>query len=190
MLYNWSETWAKGMANPAMALTMLAMAQGGGGTQVMPPGLMQPPDTAGLRDEAEAVINRINKVFAGTGIPVARALAFDAMRIRDILEEPSLPAAVGTTTKDQMIKMLRVDVGPDYVRLERNIIRYGLAIMEIPNVSAGNEELAYLSAMLTLGAAIPWEKLETAAISYRSKSGRGRKGEEAGEAGGFPGGES
>lgn len=154
----WSDSWAKGMANPAMALTFLALTQTGT-RGIMPPGMLQPPETTGLRDEAEAVINKINKVFSGTGIPVARALAYDATRIKTVLEEPTLPSAVGATTKDQMLKMLGVDVGADYVRLERNVTRFALAVMELPKLNAGNEEYAYLGALLTLGLSIPWDKL-------------------------------
>ena len=39
--------------------------------------------------------------------------------------------------------------------------RYALAIMELPNVTSGNEEYGYLAAMLQLGAAIPWDRLGT-----------------------------
>jgi hypothetical protein len=141
-----------------MALTFLAMAQTGA-KGVMPPGMLQPPETAGLRDEAEAVIDKINKVFAGVGIPVARALAYDATRIKGILEDPTLPAAMGVTSREQMLRALGVEVGSDYVRLERNVTRYALAIMELPKVSSGNEEYGYLGAMLQLGAQIPWDKL-------------------------------
>jgi len=154
----WADTWSQTGTNPAMLLSALAMGMSGS-KGVMPPGMMQPPDTAGLRDEAEAVINRINKVFAGVGIPVARAMGYDAVRIREVLEEASLPAAVGAANKDQMLKMLGVSVGADFVRLERNLVRYALAIMELPKVTAGNDELSYLGAMLQLGSAIPWEKL-------------------------------
>lgn len=156
-LVAWQDSWMKGAANPAMALSMLAFAQQGGG--MMPPGMMQPPETDPLRDEAESVINRINKVFAGVGIPIARALAYDAMRIKEVLEEPGLPVTIGATNKDQMLKSLNIAVGADYVRLERNITRYALAIMELPKVSAGKEEYGYLGAMLMLGSAIPWDKL-------------------------------
>lgn len=168
-LKNWADTWNQTGANPTMLLQTIAMGLSGGKAG-MPAGMMmQPPDTAGLRDEAEAVITQVNKVFAGTGIPVARALGSDAVRIREVLEEPTLPAAVGSATKDQMLKTLGIAVGADYIRLERNITRYALSIMELPNVSAGNDEYAYLAAMLQLGAAIPWEKL-----LEPSGSGRGR----------------
>lgn len=153
----WQSVWAQGVNNPAMLLASLAMGQGG--HNMMPPGMMQPPETDSLRDEAEAVIESINKVFAGTGIPVARALAYDAAKIREILEEPALPAATGYSTRDQMLKGLGLAVGADFVRLERNVTRFALSVMELPKVAAGNEEYGYLSALLQLGASIPWDKL-------------------------------
>lgn len=157
-LKTWVEAWSQGTANPAALMMAMAVSQQGP-RGVLPPGMLQPPDTAVLRDEGEAVINRINKVFAGTGIPVARALAYDAMRIREVLEDPSLPSTVGAATRDQMLKTLGIDVGADYVRLEQNVTRFALAIMELPKVAAGNDELSYLSAMFTLGVSIPWDKL-------------------------------
>lgn len=168
----WIETWSQGAANPAAMLMAFAMSQGGA-HGVLPPGMLQPPDTAVLRDAGEAVINQINKVFAGTGIPVSRALAYDAMQIRSVLEDPNLPSTVGAANREQMLKMLGVDVGADYVRLEQNVTRFALAIMELPKVAAGNEELTYLTAMYTLGASIPWEKLVSGARPTGSRpSGR------------------
>lgn len=159
-LTGWQEAWLAGAANPAAMISMLAMGMGHQGNRgIMPPGMMQPPETAGLHDEAEAVINKINKVFAGTGIPVARALAYDATRIKEVLENKNLPAALGVTNRDQMLKSLGVAVGADYVRLERNITRFTLAVMEFPNITVPSEEHGYLAAMIQLGASIPWDKL-------------------------------
>ncbi|MEK7585607.1 MAG: hypothetical protein AAB455_03805 [Patescibacteria group bacterium] len=154
----WQETWSAGMANPAMLLTALAIGQSGA-RNMMPPGMMQPPDTATIRDAADSVIDRINRVFAGTGIPVARALAYDATRIKGVLEEATLPASIGAANREQMLKMLGVSVSADLVRLEQNVTRYVLAIVEFPKVGAGTEEYSYLGAMIQLGAAIPWDKL-------------------------------
>lgn len=156
-LKSWVDNWSIGSANPGMMMMAVMMSQRS--TGVLPPGVMTPPDTAVLRDEGEAVINRINKVFAGTGIPVARALAYDAMKIREVLEDPSLPSTVGAASRDQMLKTLGVDVGADFVRLEQNVTRFTLSIMEMPKVAAGDEELAYFGALYTLGAQIPWDKL-------------------------------
>lgn len=169
-LINWKESWSTGAGDPSAILAMFVM--GRSGQNIMPPDMLQPPDTSGLRDEAEAVINKINKIFAGVGIPVARALAYDATRIRNLLEQPTLPAAVGTTNKDQMLKTLGVSVGADYVRLEYNITRFVLSIMELPKIGAGDEELLFISAMFKLGLGIPWNKISAISVQPQSNSDR------------------
>jgi hypothetical protein len=169
----WQNSWMSGASNPGMALTMLAMASTGGRGSVMPPGMMQPPETAGIRDAAESVINSINRVFAGVGIPIARALAYDATRIKAVLERPGLPAALGAANREQMLKMLGVTVGADYVRLERNLARFVLGVMKLPEVPSGNDEYLYLGALLQLGNAIPWDKLHDV-VPTRASIGSGR----------------
>jgi hypothetical protein len=156
-LRGWSDTWQQGAASSAMMISAITAMLSGGG---LPPGAMQPPPSDGLRDAAEGVIATINKVFAGTGLPVAKALAFDAHTIREVLENPELPAQVGATTRDQMLKSLNVAVTADYVRLERSLTRYVLAIMELPNVTPGNQEIAYLGSLMMLGSQISWDKLQ------------------------------
>ncbi|MFH0891690.1 MAG: hypothetical protein V1867_02825 [Candidatus Falkowbacteria bacterium] len=156
-LMNWQRSWMDGAANPALMMAAFTAAVGGGGQ--MPPGMMSPPDTSVLRDAAESVIDKINKAFAGTGIPVSRALAYDAQTIKNVMQDERLPALVGAATKEQMLKMLGVDVAADYVRMERNLVRYALSVMELPKVDGGNSELVYLGAMVQLGLSIPWDKL-------------------------------
>ena len=165
-LVSWQEAWMAGMANPGMLMAALAMNRTGAAGAAMPPGMMQPPETAGIRDAAETVVNQINKTFAGVGRPVARAMAYDATRIKGILENDKLPALIGASTREQMLKQLGVTVTSDYIRMERNIAGYTLAVMELPKITAGNEELAYLSALIQLGLSIPWDK-----VPGRSKIG-------------------
>jgi hypothetical protein len=155
-LIGWQEAWTKGAANPQMMMLAFA-AMGTGGK--LPPGIMAPPDTGSVRDTALGVNDRLNKVFAGTGIPVARALAYDAGQIKKVLNDARLPGSIGAANYDQMLKMLGTGVQADYVRMERSIVRYTLAIMELPKVAAGNDELAYLGAMIQLSLTIPWDKL-------------------------------
>ena len=125
----------------------------------MPPGMMAPPDTGVLRDYADSVADAINRVFAGTGVQIAAALAFEATRIRDILMRPGLPAMIGATNRDQMLKMLGVDVPATYTRLETNLTRYVLAVMQVKDQPAGNEELRYFGTLYMLGSQIPWGEL-------------------------------
>ncbi|MGV8152593.1 MAG: hypothetical protein ACP5OG_05920 [Candidatus Nanoarchaeia archaeon] len=156
----WMDSWNKNAANPGMLGVAIAAAVSGGRSGI-PSGMMQPPATNVLRSGAEGVINRINKIFAGTGIVTARALAYDASNIKAILETPSLPAQIGAANRDQMLKMLNVDVSSDYVLLEQNLTRYALGVMELVKQTCGDNEIAYISALYTLGNAIPWETLNS-----------------------------
>ncbi|MFA6184640.1 MAG: hypothetical protein WCT51_01145 [Candidatus Shapirobacteria bacterium] len=158
-IIGWFSTYQQTAANPAAMMGMFSMLASGNGSAAS--SLIQAPDTNTLRDAAESVIDQINRVFAGTGIVISRALALDANNIKTVLENPSLPGQIGASNHDQMIKMLSVNVSADYVRLERNITRYALAIMEFPKVTAGQSELSYLTAMFQLGNAIPWDKLDS-----------------------------
>ena len=90
---------------------------------------------------------------------MARALAYEAQQIKDILAEERLPAAVGAITREQMLKLMGVDVSADYVRMERSVVRYVMSILELPGVARGEQEVMYLTALLQLGMMIPWGQL-------------------------------
>jgi hypothetical protein len=155
-LVAWNKSWMDTAGNPGALAAAIASAVGGGG---MPAGMMQPPDTAHLRDSAETVIIAINRIFAGHGIPLSRALAYEAQKIKEVLENPKLPMLVGAENRERMLKLLGVDVAGDYVRLERNLVQYIVAIMEYPKTTQDSSEMIYLNAMLQLGSSIPWDKL-------------------------------
>lgn len=165
-LHGWTKSWQDSMGNPAAMMTLMLAGQRG---SVLPPGMMQPPATDSLRDSAEAVVNKVNRVFAGHGIIVASAMAYDAMNIKRVLETPNLPQHVGAANREQMLRMLGVEVAADYVRLERNVIQYALSVMEYAKVTA-DTELGYLTSLQMLGSQIPWEKLST---TVRPRVGRG-----------------
>jgi hypothetical protein len=164
-LGQWQESWNSGSAN--MGVLMMAMTtQAAGG--IMPPGLMQPPDTQPLRQAAEAVIESINKVFVPTGIPIARALAADANRIKKILEDAALPAQVGEIDRENLLKKLGIAVGSDYILMEQSLSRFALAILKLKDLPLGTqEELLYLTSMFQLGSSIPWDRLNGTAGSRR-----------------------
>jgi hypothetical protein len=162
----WMESWQQGTSNPN-ALLALVLSLGGGATNALPPGIMQPPETGALRDQADAFSDSVNRVFAGTGAQIASAIAFDATRIRDTLQNPQLPALIGAANREQMLKMLGVNVTATYPRMETNMIRFVLAIMNVSEVPAGNEELQYFSSLCMLGSQIPWSELGAAGHSPR-----------------------
>jgi len=164
----WQQAWMQGAANPG--LIMMAMASNQTGS-AMPPGMMAPPDTSPLQASAEEVVNEINRIFAGPGIPVARALAYDATRIMGILNDSTLPAQIGSATKDQMLKDLGISVGADIVRTEQSVTRYCLAVMSLSKVPP-DAELAYLAALISLGSTIPWDKLANTTLTEVRRPGR------------------
>lgn len=170
-LKNWQDSWMKGSANPAIMMNAIMLASGG--VKAMPPGIMQPPETGTLRDYADSVADAVNKVFAGTGVQIVAALAYDASKIKETLSNPRLPALTGTANRDQMLRQLKVAVSATYPRLEQNLTRFVLAIMQVKDQPAGNEELQYFSALFMLGSQIPWDQLGSGSSHGGKVSGIG-----------------
>jgi hypothetical protein len=171
-LKGWQGAWMQGAANPAIMMSAM-LASSGGGNGMLPPGMMAPPDTGILRDQAEAVNTAINKVFAGTGVQIASALAYDASRIKETLQNPRLHTLIGAANRDQMLRQLNVAVSATYPRLETNLIQYVLAIMQVKDQPGGNNELQYFGSLFMLGSQIPWEQLSAGTSGRPSGIGRG-----------------
>jgi hypothetical protein len=153
-LQSWQQAWMQGVSSPALLFASL-----GNNSMGLPPGMIQPPDTAGLHDQAEAVTDASNKVFGGVGVQIAAAMAYDASEIKKSLQDPRLPALVGATNRDQMLKQLKVSVSATYPRLELNLTRFVLATLQAKDQPSGNEELQYFGALYQLGSQIPWDQL-------------------------------
>ena len=158
-LVGWQETWAAGAGNPAVMMSAIASLVGGGGAGVMPPGMVTPPDTGILRDNADAVADAVNSVFSGTGVQIAAALGHEATKISQTLANPRLPALIGAANRDQMLRQLGVAVNATYPRLEVNLVQFVLAVLEVKNQPGGNDELRYFGALFMLGNQIPWDTL-------------------------------
>ena len=167
----WQDAWMKGASNPAMMM-MLVLGRGAGGT--MPPGLGQAPDTGILRDAALAVNDACNKVFRGTGVQISAALAYEANRIKETLENSDLPRLVGAANRDQMLKKIGVAVPATYPRLETNLTQFVLGIMAAETQPAGEDELRYFGALQLLGAQIDGAFLSGGVVDLRPEAGIGR----------------
>jgi len=161
-LRSWVDSWQSQMANPATMMGMLAGLANGGAGAVMPPNMIAPPVTDALRDAAQGVVDKINRTFAGLGTPIAAALAYEAMQIREVLENPSLPLLVGAPNREQMLRKCNVAVSADYVRLEKGLTQYVLGVMDLPDVPAG-QDIPFIGALFQLGAQIPWGNLQGSA---------------------------
>ncbi len=163
----WQQAWMSGAANPMAMMAMMA-----GGMGAMPPGMMAPPDTGALRDGAEAVNDQINRIFRGTGVQIAAALAYEASRIKETLQQPGLPGMIGTPNREQMLKKLGVSVPATYPRLESNLTQFVLGIMAASDQPAGEEELRYFGALFMLGSQIDWNQLGGEVLPMTAGIGR------------------
>jgi hypothetical protein len=116
------------------------------------------PDTGPVRDAAEGVIDKVNEMFAGPGIPVFRAIAYDATNIKKTLQDDRLPASVGATDYEEMLELLGATVTADVVRQEQNVVKYTLGIMELKKVTPGQTEADYILALWQVGQTILFDK--------------------------------
>lgn len=166
-LSGWQTAWMQGSANPALMLNAIMAASGGG--IGMPPGLVQPPDCGALRDAAEAVNDSLNRTFRGTGVQITAALAFEANQVKRMIENPRLPILCGVPSRDLLLKKLGVSVPATYPRMEKNLTRFLLGIMQADKVAAGNEELQYFGTLFMLGTQIPWDDFRQDVVNKRPR---------------------
>jgi hypothetical protein len=71
---------------------------------------------------------------------------------------------IGATNRDQMLRQLNVDVSSNYTRMEINLTKYVMGILNIKDVPAGNEETAYFGSLFMLGNQIPWDTISGASM--------------------------
>jgi len=153
-LKSWHEAWMQGATNPA--ILMAAIANRGA---ALPQGMMSAPDTGMLRDQGDAVNNAINKSFAGIGIQITAALAYDAVQINKIISDPKLPSLIGAANRDQMLRQLGAAINSTYPRLETNLTKFVLATIQAKDQPSGEDEIQYFGALFMLGSQIPWDQL-------------------------------
>lgn len=154
-LDGWHDELMSTVGNPMNLIAALA----GGSAGIAGIGMNQMPDASPIRDAAAGVINALNKMFAVSGIPVARALGADAVQLTQLLTRPELLPAIGATNREEMIRKLGLAVSPDMVRAETSAIRYVVGILRITTV--GDDQLpSYIVALKNLGASgIPFDQL-------------------------------
>lgn len=149
----WYEGYRQQLMGPDLLTSIAESFRGGGVASEV---LM---DTAVLHDAADTVKDAINRVFAGTGVQIAAALAYEATEVKKSLEDPRLPSFVGAANREQMLKKLDVAVPPSYPRLETNLTKYVLAVMGLEDQASGTEEIQYVKALWALGSQIDWTQL-------------------------------
>ena len=161
----WFKMWLESSGPAALGNFAQAFAHVLGGASpigTLPTAPIEPPDTSGIRIAARSFYDVINKVCAGLGVPVTKALAGEAVRIQQMLDDPQLAQALGYPTKDLMLKELKISVSPDIVMMENIVASYALGVLGIRNIEAeGNvqKEYAYLGALYQRGRQLNWELL-------------------------------
>ena len=103
-------------------------------------------------------MNSINRVFRGTGVQVAAAMAYDASIIRNVLEDSRLPSLVGVKNREMMLKKIGANVSSNYIRLEQNLVKFVLAFVKHDTVTS-DVEVNYFVALWQLGVQINWAEL-------------------------------
>jgi len=169
-LSGWFDAWMKAAGNPAAMMQAFTTMAGGGGALMGP--AITTPDTEPLRIAADEVVDNINRAYAGVGIPAARALAFEATQIKELLSKPEIMGLVGATTRELMLKELGIDVSANFISMEHSVVKYVLAVGELSKQAKGSQqEQQYLQSMYQLGAVIPWEKLRAGETGKARQSG-------------------
>lgn len=174
LLVQWYDAWMLRTSNPqAVAAAILGSRHPGSATALM----NRPPEVDPIKDSTAGVIDNLNRMFAGTGVLTARGMARDVIEIREMLSDPGLPAAVGSPDRETMLQEVGAALTSDYERLEKNLVRYVLALMEFAaNNVATEREAEYLGELYFLGQNIPWDKLDAmkaATSSTRKRNGDG-----------------
>lgn len=167
----WETTWSQGMANPMMGIASFLSMNNMGPGVAMPPGLMQPPDTGILRDCADAVADATNKVFAGTGVQIVSAMAYDASQISETLSNPKLHILVGAPNREQMLRKLNASIPAIYPRLEANLSQFVLSILQAKDQTAGTDEARYFGGMCMLSNQINLSQLTDMGSNSSSNTG-------------------
>ena len=162
-LDNWYQTWRASFADPSMLIAAISGGLGGHAGVNM----VTPPDTSPLHDAGDTLVDAVNRVFRGTGIQVAAAMAYDANLIRKTLEDPRLPSMVGVKNRDLMLKKIGINVSSNYVRLEQNLVKYMLSFVNHDTVTS-DVETNYFVALWQLGTQIDWNSLGLNGVSGAS----------------------
>lgn len=167
VLDSWYESVRACYSDPSIMMAMFAGISNG-----MPPlgAAAQLPPSDAVRDASDTLKDSINHLFGGFGVPIASALCYDAQQISKILENSNLPAMVGATNREMMLKQLGVNVSPLYVRQEQNMVRFVLGFVKLEEMTTPGDDLRYLTAL--------WQTGNQLGFKNSSKSGVGSIGGE------------
>lgn len=167
-LDGWYQTWRASFSDPSMLIAAIGGGFSGGAAGMS---MITPPDTAALHDAGDTLVDSINRVFRGTGVQIAAAMAYDANTIRNTLEDPRLPSMIGVKNREMMLKKIGANVSSNYVRLEQNLVKYVLGFAK-HNTITSDVEVDYFVALWQLGSQINWSELGGASAGTTGLTGK------------------
>lgn len=173
-LHAWYEGYKTERSDPSLLIGALTGMTGG----LLP---MTMTDTSVLRSAAADLMTMTNRLFAGmTAIPVARAMAMDAVRILGQLNDPKYILAAGFTTRDEMLRSLGVAVTEQFARNERTLSTYIINAMDIPNIADAQLPM-FAQQLYMIGASLDWDALGTPRVAGENTAvGRTNRREDVG----------
>jgi hypothetical protein len=145
-------------------MAKLAVAQQSG---IPRDSIIQMPDGQFVRDAAEVVNDAVNMLFGGLGLFVARGMAFEATKIRDLLSVEGLPAMIGAADRDDMmVNKLKLAVNASDITFEKNLAKFAWGVLKIGSIPTGNTskeaqdaETGYMYEMIRTGKLIDFNVL-------------------------------
>ena len=117
-----------------------------------------------------------NRQFGVFGVMVAKAMAYEGLKIKETLERAELPALVGAANREIMLRQLGIDLTNADVRAERNIARYVIFAATVVNKSLpGGQEGPVLESLFNLGQTIlPWMTSNVTTSGFTSSAKKRR----------------
>lgn len=107
---------------------------------------------------AETIVRCLTSAFAGLGVMVAKAMAYEALKTREILQRSELPVLTGSANREIMLKNLGMTVSNVDIRIEKNVAKYVIfaATTVYRNLPAGQEGPVLESLYLLGQQILPW----------------------------------
>jgi len=154
MFYAELDAWRKGRRESVDAGESLAAALSGE---------VQIYDATQVRAAALALGDSINRVFSGTGVYAATALALDNEKLQEVLSNLDF-RQFGVQSREQLLAELGCAVPAEMVSAESTIGKFVWNAMALKDMAAGgNDEQKFLIELASIGAGRQWNVVKSLA---------------------------
>jgi hypothetical protein len=131
-------------------------------------GEIQIYDATQVRTAALTLGDSINRVFSGTGVYAATALALDKDGIQEVLNQIDF-RQFGVPSREKLFADLNCAVPPEMIAAENTIAKFAWNAMSIKDTAAGGmDEQKFLIELASLGTGRQWNTMKSLAGKRRS----------------------